>query len=227
LHYFFSTFRKSDDEEEEDDGVENVDLEDVDDNIQPQFGLGIVPYAFHPLRDDYSDDDDDDQLSIPGDSELANSDEHDDSSTYETADEEPGDTPPDVTLWCKCGKCINMNRIEECICCCSNETIKRIANITNTCVTSTEDFRTICLYPAVLEITMVQCDLYQGLTPQLPRARTRENYRFAAYKNFTFWVYGRLGKCNRVPIPSCAVAKIRNEFESPDGLYVGFKFADE
>jgi hypothetical protein len=55
LHSFFPTFRQSDDYEEEEDGVETADLEDIDDRIQPIFGL---PYALHPLRDDYMDDDD-------------------------------------------------------------------------------------------------------------------------------------------------------------------------
>ena len=47
-------------------------------------------------------------------------------------------------------------------------------------------------------------------------------YRFAGYKQYTFWVHNRLGKGIRMVIPSCAVWRIRNKFSSKDNKYVPF-----
>ena len=45
-----------------------------------------------------------------------------------------------------------------------------------------------------------------------------------AYRNFTSWVYGRLGKGVRKPIPACVVAAIRRKF--PAEKYAGFKYTE-
>ena len=47
-------------------------------------------------------------------------------------------------------------------------------------------------------------------------------YRLNAYRNFTCWVHGKLGKGNRKIIPSCVVTCIRKEFPDPNGNYTGF-----
>jgi len=48
------------------------------------------------------------------------------------------------------------------------------------------------------------------------------NYRFAAYKSFTYWTYGKLGRKNWKVLPSCAVLKIRHYFPEESGVYEGF-----
>ena len=47
-------------------------------------------------------------------------------------------------------------------------------------------------------------------------------YRYAAYRQFTWWVHNRLGRCVRRVIPSCAVSRIRAEFEEESGDYTSF-----
>ena len=52
------------------------------------------------------------------------------------------------------------------------------------------------------------------------------SYRYAAYRQFNWWVHGWLGKEVRRVIPACAIKRIRDAFPEPDGMYVGFKAGD-
>ncbi|EDO32769.1 predicted protein [Nematostella vectensis] len=47
-------------------------------------------------------------------------------------------------------------------------------------------------------------------------------YRLAAYRNFTWWSHGYLGKKRRKAIPACAVGKIRETYPEASGIYTGF-----
>ena len=46
-------------------------------------------------------------------------------------------------------------------------------------------------------------------------------HRYTAYRNLVLWAWGWLGKKNRVALPSCVLAAIRNVFPSEDGNYKG------
>ena len=52
-------------------------------------------------------------------------------------------------------------------------------------------------------------------------------YRYAAYRQYTWWVHDRLGRHVRRIIPSCAVSRIRAEFEEESGDYSVFKGDDD
>ena len=47
--------------------------------------------------------------------------------------------------------------------------------------------------------------------------------RFLAYRQFTRWCWGYLGREIRVHLPACSVTKIRDKFPADDSVYVGFK----
>lgn len=49
------------------------------------------------------------------------------------------------------------------------------------------------------------------------------NYRYAAYRQYIWWVYGRLGRKRRKVIPASVVLAIRKQFPEADGNYTGFK----
>ena len=53
------------------------------------------------------------------------------------------------------------------------------------------------------------------------------SYRYAAYRQFSWLIYTKLGRYNRRIIPSCAVLKIRETFPEADGNYGGFKGDDD
>ena len=60
----------------------------------------------------------------------------------------------------------------------------------------------------------------------LPRKSNVPNksYRYAAYRQFTWWVHDNLGRHVRRVIPSCVVSRIRAEFEeAEDYQYTTFK----
>ena len=48
-------------------------------------------------------------------------------------------------------------------------------------------------------------------------------YRFAGYKQFSWWIHNRLGKGVRKVIPSCALSSILRKYPSADGSYIPFK----
>lgn len=48
-------------------------------------------------------------------------------------------------------------------------------------------------------------------------------YRYTAYKEFVWWIWGRLGRFRRVRLPCCVVARIREEF--PSATYTGFHYS--
>jgi len=49
------------------------------------------------------------------------------------------------------------------------------------------------------------------------------NYRYAAYRQYIWWVFGRLGRKKRKIIPACVVLAIQKQFPEADGSYTGFK----
>ena len=53
------------------------------------------------------------------------------------------------------------------------------------------------------------------------------SFRYSAYRQFTWWVHGHLGKTIRRVIPSCAAKKIRGVFPSEDGSYTGYFPGDD
>lgn len=53
------------------------------------------------------------------------------------------------------------------------------------------------------------------------------SFRYSAYRQFTWWVHGHLGKTIRRVIPSGAVKKIRSVFPSEDGSYTGYIPGDD
>ena len=52
-------------------------------------------------------------------------------------------------------------------------------------------------------------------------------YRYAAYRQFTWWIHNKLGRHVRRIIPSCSVLRIRQEFPEIDGAYTCFKGTDQ
>ena len=85
-------------------------------------------------------------------------------------------------------------------------------------VTEAEEVQIICINKAVLENVLT--GLHDSRGDYLEKDTTNRSYRYAAYKQFTWWVYKRPGKGNRRVIPSCALWAIRIMSPELDSNYV-------
>ena len=110
--------------------------------------------------------------------------------------------------WCICGKCQPMDNPIENVCCRQR-----------CCVTTLTYFETGVLDTTVLSIAIVYRSEIFVDDPEY----TPASYRKAAYRQWTLWQHGYLGRSNRCIVPSCVVWAVRNRYPAPDGSYMGFK----
>ena len=123
--------------------------------------------------------------------------------------------PPDAdTAWCHCGRCRQMPRPEEQLCC------RRRAG---ECILQTahNELNDVVLRRNVLRVAVRHMNDLFAYNEQ----PGNDNFRHAAYRQFVLWRFDRLGSGNRVVIPSCVVWAIRDLYPSADGVYTGFKVA--
>lgn len=126
--------------------------------------------------------------------------------------EDPHDPQPpsEGPEWCFCGHCAQMPTQDENKCC---------AKRRMPCVTINPLFNQLVLDANVLDIAM----RYREDILVMENHRNNENFRHAAYRQFVLWQHGRLGRGNRVVVPSCCVLAIRARYPSPNGVYTGFR----
>eukprot|EP00794_Sanderia_malayensis_P012428 gene12428-13713_t len=117
-------------------------------------------------------------------------------------------TPVETPSWCKCGQCIEMPTQAE-RACCQNDAKKHEHPL----------FENHCLTEHNLELAM------QSNADHLNYPFDPSNnacWRYTAYRQYTIWVWGKLGRSNRKVIPSCIVHKIRKRFPDHNAVYTGF-----
>ena len=113
-----------------------------------------------------------------------------------------------VPDWCVCGKCHPMPQEVENKCC----KLKK-------CITLSSRFVKLSLDPDVVELCIKSTgDIRDDREDNSSRA-----FRKAAYRQFILALYGRLGKGNRRVCPSCVVMKIRKQWPSITGVYMGYR----
>ena len=105
--------------------------------------------------------------------------------------------------WCECGKCGNMEREIEELCCKHTP-----------CITEDDTYK---------QWREIHLD-YSVLTAVLRSGSTAEFYRREAHRQFSYWKRGHLGIGERRPNPSCVVWDIRKYYPEDDPKnYVGFR----
>ena len=110
--------------------------------------------------------------------------------------------------WCVCGRCRPMPQEVENKCC-------KLKN----CITLSSRFTKLCLDPDVVELCIRNTgDIRNDREDNSSRA-----FRKAAYRQFILARHGHLGKGNRRVCPSCVVLKIREQWPSVTGVYMGYR----
>ena len=123
-------------------------------------------------------------------------------------DAENNSKPVNQLKWCICGNCTEMPQEIENKCCRRRD-----------CITGRRKFTKFCLDPENLEMCI------RNTTDIRNDARdsSTRSFRKAAYRQYTLWQHGYLGKGNRRVVPSCCVLKIRTHYPSPTGVYMGYR----
>ena len=70
------------------------------------------------------------------------------------------------------------------------------------CITKPSRFKIVCMKKSVLHASLSALNHLRGDSME---NLDNSSYRFAGYKQYTFWVHNYLGKGVRKVIPSCAV----------------------
>lgn len=121
--------------------------------------------------------------------------------------------------WCTCGCCKKEKREIDCLCCQEVSALNCVFDNENVnCVVSCNEFKTLCLNELVLRNVLT--GLHETRGDPIEHNISNRSLRYAAYKQFIWWIFKNLGKGNRRVIPSCALWKIRELFPEADGNYV-------
>lgn len=120
--------------------------------------------------------------------------------------------------WCPCKMCSPMQSEAERKCCKDSCEIPDSKFDKHQCITESDGFREVCLLKNVLEAALGAWHIFKGEKSDL----SNKSYRFIAYKQYIYWIHGRLGRNIRIPIPSCAVNKIRKTFPAPNNIYIPY-----
>lgn len=110
--------------------------------------------------------------------------------------------------WCVCSLCRPMPQAIENKCCQQRN-----------CITTSARFGKLCLDPDVLQL----CIRNMGDIRNDREDNSTRAFRKAAYRQFILARHGHLGRGNRRVCPSCVVLKIRAQFPSLTGVYMGYR----
>ena len=90
----------------------------------------------------------------------------------------------------------------ESLCCQDTNEVSEELSEGRKCITKPSRFKIVCMEKPVLHASLSALNYLGGDTME---NLDNSSYRFAGYKQYTFWVHNYLGKGVRKVIPSCAV----------------------
>ena len=167
----------------------------------------FTPYMFEPEKDDVS------SISSSS-SEIEDGDKNDsESKTNLEKSSRVGNLE-----WCKCEECNIEKREIRCLCCQEADALNSKFDRENmSCVIKSIEFETLYINKHVLENVLT--GLYESRVDHMEKTWSNWSLRYAAYKQFIWWVFKSLGKRNRRVIPSCALWRIRKLYPEPNREY--------
>ena len=125
--------------------------------------------------------------------------------------------------WCKCDECKREIRDIDSLCCTEVAAIAEEKFEGKKCVTLTKEFDLLCVNKTILKNVLIGLHETRGDPLEKDSDIQNRSLRFAAYKQFIWWIFQHLGKGNRRVIPSCVVWSIRKHFPEANGQYTRFK----
>ena len=162
----------------------------------------FTPCMFEPEKDDVSN------INISS-SEVEDEDENDSGSKTNL---EKSSTVG-YFEWCKCGECNIEKREIDCL---SYQNSKFDCE-NMSCVIKSIEFETLYINKFVLENILT--GLHESRRDHMEKAWSNRSLRYAAYKQFIWWVFKYLGKGNRRVISSCALRRIRKLYPEHNREY--------
>lgn len=163
------------------------------------------PYLYEPER----------EVSSPSEGETSSSDEE---SVYETCSEGRSGSLD----WCECDSCQIETREIDCLCCREEAALnEKFDEGDFQCIIESPRFSKMCLDEDILGNVLT--GLHETRGDHLEEVPSNRSLRYAAYRQFSWWVFKRLGKNNRRVLPSCVLWKIRSKFPDPEGKYTKYK----
>ena len=90
--------------------------------------------------------------------------------------------------WCECQNCKEERREIDCLCCQEVASLNSKFEKSNiVCIIDSPEFSTLCLNEYVLQIVLT--GLHVSIGDYLENECTNGSLRYAAYKQFTWWIY--------------------------------------
>ena len=186
---------------------EEIGEEEIADTLR-----NLQPYQYEPRKHDNdssssSESDLDSSNILPDDLSETCADEDDRELNRRRGDKD----------WCKCGCCKKENREIDCFSCQEVYAISEDKFENHNCITLATEFKALRLAKFVLKNVFVGLHKARGDPLEKESELTNRPLRFAAYKQFIWWIFQRLGKGNRRVIPSCVVWNIRKLYPEANG----------
>ena len=125
------------------------------------------------------------------------------------------------TAWCNCGSCKAMESEEESKCCKDSDETPEHYFGGKVCITQNENFKLVCLSKEVLRTALHALNNLRGDSIVI----SNRSFRYAEYRQYTWWVHNRLGRGFKKLIPSCAAWAIRDAYPESDYKYLPFQEA--
>ncbi|XP_042148891.1 uncharacterized protein LOC121048631, partial [Ixodes scapularis] len=127
-----------------------------------------------------------------------------------------------LSFGCGCGLCEVMGSATENLCCHSIQKVREKIPTSEICITVHPTFLGGVLNQHAIEIAYFNLMEHEREAINAPDLHRR--YRLTAYNQFVRWVWHKLGRHHRKPLPSCVVVKIRAAY--PSETYTGFRYVE-
>ena len=202
-----SSESESEIEENSSDGQEN-DYEEMNELLG-----NLAPYDYEPEQAISSEERDSSDYESSSDSSDSSENENEDLQLGRVGNKE----------WCNCDQCKREIRDVDSLCCTEVAAIVEEKFEGKKCVTLAKEFELLCLNKTILKNVLVGLHETRGDFLEQNMDVQNRSLRFAAYKQFIWWIFQHLGKGNRRVIPSCVVWSIRKHFPAANGNYTRFK----